>query len=69
MRIPETSSLRQFAHAVDVRRLSDRQAWAHVFGVSTDALLAAVRAVGTDAEDILRHLRRMSAPRGASQMA
>jgi hypothetical protein len=42
---------------VNLRRLSDRHAWADVFGVSVGELIAAIETVGSDAERIFLYLR------------
>lgn len=41
---------------IDVRGIYERQAWAKVFNVSRDELMAAVKAVGTKADDVARYL-------------
>ncbi len=41
---------------IDVQGIYERQAWAKVFNVSRDELMAAVKAVGTRADDVARHL-------------
>ncbi|RZL10367.1 MAG: DUF3606 domain-containing protein [Rubrivivax sp.] len=41
---------------IDVRGIYERQAWAKVFNVSRDELMAAVKAVGTKADDVATYL-------------
>lgn len=41
---------------IDVQGIYERQAWAKVFNVSRDELMAAVKAVGTKAEDVACYL-------------
>lgn len=41
---------------IDVRGIYERQAWAKVFNVSRDELMAAVKAVGTKADDVAGYL-------------
>ncbi len=41
---------------IDVGGIYERQAWAKVFNVSRDELMAAVKAVGTKADDVATYL-------------
>lgn len=52
----KTKSGRQDRSRIDVHEDDELSAWAQKFGVSTDELKAAVRAVGTHAPTVEQHL-------------
>lgn len=53
----QTSKSVASSAAINVHPLNERHAWARIFGVAPAELVSAIKAVGTDAEAVLLHLR------------